>query len=295
MSQSTVENLTPPQIQSQRIRPHNGAKISVAGLYDGVSMGAYHSDLCDGVSVSASTLITLYNTCPARSWAHHYANPQRVEQEDTEATDFGTAAHAYIVEGEKAFHDRYAVKPAGLNLATTPGRLWKTTHVGREIISADNFEHIQGMREALMAHPHARVAFRLGRAELSGVARDAETGLWLKTRPDYWRLGLALNYKTTRTGSREQWRRQARNLRYHASAAFCIDVMAALGERINYAFIVQEKTPPYLVAVRVLTDQSLEAGRTIYRGALQKFAECYARGEWPGYPDVETIDTEQSA
>jgi hypothetical protein len=102
-----------------------------------------------------------------------------------------------------------------------------------------------------------------------------------------------LNYKTTRTGSREQWRRQARALKYHASAAFCIDVMATLGEKINYAFIVQEKTPPYLVAVRVLTDQSLDAGRTIYRNALQRFAECYRANDWPGYPDVETVDTEE--
>lgn len=293
MSPGTVESLTQPQVQAQRIRPHTGAKISTPGLYEGVPFDLYHGDLCDSLSVSASTLVTLAGTCPARAWAHHYANPDHVPNEDTEATDFGSAAHAFIVEGEKAFYDRYAVKPPGLNLATSQGRLWKAAHGGQEAVSADNFEHIQGMREALMRHPHARMAFRLGRPEISVAARDAETGLWLKARPDYWRLGLAINYKTTRTGNREQWRRQARALRYHASAAFCVDLLAALDEPANYAFVVQEKTPPYLVAVRVLTDQSLDAGRAIYRNALQRFAECFRANDWPGYPDIENVDMEE--
>jgi hypothetical protein len=146
------------------------------------------------------------------------------------------------------------------------------------------------MRDELVRHPIAKKAFTGGKPEVSAAWKDAETGLWLKTRPDYLRSGLALDYKTTITVSREAWRRQAANLRYHISAAFCIDILAHLGEQLDYAFVVQEKTPPYCVAVRVLSAEFLQAGRTIYRDALRTFADCAAKGVWPGYPEVETVE-----
>lgn len=272
------------------MRPFTGMRISTPGIYEFVPFGTYHGDLCDSLSVSASSLKLLYDTCPARAFAHHYSNPERVEYEGTEATEFGQQAHCFVVEGERTFNQRYSIKPAGLNLSTKEGRLWKAAHAGQDYLSTENYEHIKGMDEALKRHPRAKAAFFGGRPEISCAIKDKETGIWLKTRPDYLRPGLALDYKTTIVTSREAWRRQALNLSYHISAALCIDVLRELGEEVNYAFVVQEKTPPYCVAVRVLSEDFIDAGRRIYRAALRQFADCFSRNDWPSYPEVEVVE-----
>jgi hypothetical protein len=122
------------------------------------------------------------------------------------------------------------------------------------------------------------------------VVKDAETGLWLKTRPDYLRLGLALDYKTTRVTSREAWRRQAVSLCYNVSAAFCIDVMRELDEKRELR-LRRAGEVAALLRGRARAERGVPRGRPlIYRKALRTFADCYAKNDWPGYPDVETIE-----
>src|SRR5262249_53574619 len=148
-----------------------------------------HGDLCNGLSVSASTLTMLYNTCPARAYAHHYSNPLCQPFPDTEATEFGTAAHCYLMEGEVEFGRRYVIRPRELNLTTKEGRLWKAAHAGQDWVTGEDYEAILGMQAALLGHSQARVALQYGQPEVTAAIRDAETGIWLKTRPDYLRIG----------------------------------------------------------------------------------------------------------
>jgi hypothetical protein len=146
------------------------------------------------------------------------------------------------------------------------------------------------MAIGLTMNPGTAHAFEEGRAEVTAIVQDKETGVWLKARPDYLRPGLAINYKTTRSAEKGRWMRQAWDLGYCVSAALTSDVLQQLGERVHYCFVTQEKTVPYLATARVLSDDHLQAGRMIYRRALQRFADCAAKGQWPGYADgVETI------
>lgn len=262
------------------------------GIYHAVPFDLYHGDLCDGPSVSASTLVQLESRCPAYAFARHYLHPSPVPHEDTEATAFGTAAHCYIVEGPGVFSDRYLLKPRGMNFATKAGKAWKEEYEGRgEIITTDDFEAICAMAKAVADHTVARTMLSGGRPEVTLVAHDDETGLWLKARPDYFRGALGVNFKTAANGKREPWERQAWSLGYHISAAMSIDVMAACGIKSPlYGFVVQEKEPPYTVVARVLDDAVIGWGRIQYRAALRKFADCLASGKWPGYSDdVETV------
>jgi hypothetical protein len=53
---------------------------------------------------------------------------------------------------------------------------------------------------------------------------------------------------------------------------------------------VQEKTPPYLVAVYELDALAMEAGRARNRRAAEMFRDCTEAGVWPGYSsEVELI------
>lgn len=265
------------------------------GIHRGVTMADYICPppaLIPGVSVSATDLHRIERRCPAYAWARHYTNPQRVDDDDTKATAFGTAAHTLILEGGDVFDRRYIVKPPDFDGRTREGREWTAANATREAVGAAEFRAICAMAQAVLDHPVACTAFLNGEAEATAIARDEETGLWLRCRPDYLRLGdgVALNYKTTIDASRDAWERQAWALGYAMSAALTIDILATLGHAVNYAFVVQEKDPPHLVAVRVFDDGAIEWGRLQYRRALTLFAGCLRAGEWPGYAlDVETV------
>lgn len=260
------------------------------GLHRNVPMETYHGNCAPGVSVSGSVLFALHEGCPAKALAKHYLSPWPREDDATEAKSFGTAANTYLIEGEEAFAARYAVKPEDMNFSTNEGKAWKAENAGKEIVTFAEFEKITGMAVGLRMNEGTAGAFTEGEAEVTAIWKDAETGIYLKARPDWLRPRLAINYKTAKSVAREKWMRQAWDLGYCVSAAVTVDVLKALGHPVFYSFVCQEKTVPYLAKARVLSDDHLQGGRMIYRRALRSFADCIAAGKWDGYgDDVETI------
>lgn len=267
-----------------------------AGLHHGVPMAVYHGDCCPGPSVSASVLVEMRDGegCPAKALARHYLSPwlnsgprQNDDSEaKSEAKAFGTAAHAYLIEGPQVFAARYAVKPRDLSLATKDGKAWKAAQGPREIIAFERFETIRNMAVGLGLNAATAAAFTGGEPEVTAIVQDRETGLWLKARPDYLRPGLALNYKTAASAAREPFMRQAWSLGYPIGAALALDVLAELGERRHACFIVQEKSAPYLAKAWVLADDYLAGARALYRRALRSFADSLAAGRFEGYGDT---------
>jgi len=255
------------------------------GLHPDVPMDTYHGNCCPGPSVSGSVLFTLHETCPARALAKHYLSPWPREEDDTEAKDFGTAAGVYLVEGPEAFAERFVVKPEDMSFSTKEGKAWRAANEGRELVSFAEFEKIKGMAIGLQQNEGTAAAFTEGRPEVTGIYKDPETGIYLKSRPDWLRPGLAINYKTAKSAAKNRFMRQAWDLGYFVSAAVCVDVMKGLGQPVHYCLLPQEKKVPYLSKAYVLTDDYLQGGRMIYRRALQKFADSLAAGKWEGYGD----------
>ena len=175
------------------------------GIHHDVSFDAYLSGTgIPAPAVSGSDLVAYETECPAHAFAFWRGNPARIHNEPTASMTLGTAAHCYILEGADAFHDRYAVKPEGLNFSTREGRAWRDEQEGRSIISFDQHMQILAMRDALMAQADARRLLEAGgRAEATMIAKDPETGLTLLCRPDLYisRAGLAVNLKTTASPS----------------------------------------------------------------------------------------------
>jgi hypothetical protein len=52
----SAPNLATITQANQKIRPYNGERIKTPGIYEFVPFDIYHGDLCDGLSVSGSTL-----------------------------------------------------------------------------------------------------------------------------------------------------------------------------------------------------------------------------------------------
>lgn len=262
--------------------------LTAPGIYDGIPDAVYHGQLTDTPSISASGLVTLEQSCPLSFWWHSYLNPARPEEEDSRALVVGSAMHALMLEGAKAFAERYVVRPADMTYQTKAGKEWRDAQT-RTIVTAEEYAAIAPMAAEVHRHPMARRAFTGGKPEQTIVWKDVATGIWLKARPDYLRMdggNVVPNYKTTIDARPETWARQAFNLGYHQAAALLLDGLHAVtGERWSHFWVAQEKSAPFLVQVFVMKDEAIEWGRLLNRRALDTFARCLERGHWPGYGD----------
>lgn len=260
------------------------------GIHHDIPFDAYFAPGAFGPrAVSGSDLVALEVECPAHAYAFWRGNPDRQQSDATPAMTFGSAAHAYLLEGPAAFNERYIVKPDGLSLATREGKAWKETVGGREIVNYDDHMRILDMQAALMRNPAAAKLLRAGGvAEATLVATDPDTGLRLLTRPDLFveRLGLSVNLKTTASPNLEAWKRTCANLRYDLSDALFRRVAQLLGiENASHAFLVVGSKPPHLNYVAALSAEAAHAADQQLDQILRRFAACVDTGHWPSYAD----------
>lgn len=276
-------------------------KINTPGVYD-IPMVVYHSDCCAGPSVSASSLWGLLE-CPAKYWDASYLNPARVPDETTPALDVGRAAHCLVL-GEPEFNASFVVCPHD-NLAKNPGKQWNDEWKARVADGSEtrtlirDFDTIRQIAAAQLRAPQVARAFRNGMPERSLIWRDEETGVWLKSRPDWLpddpAQGFLIDYKTARSIRPKKLGYDAFGYGYHVQAAMQFDaVWHVLGIKpLGIAHVVQEKESPYLAELRMFDARQLDHGRRAYRRALRLFKQCWqasqagkpVRSAWPGYTD----------
>jgi hypothetical protein len=252
-------------------------------------MEVYHSDCCVGPSISSGGLNTINNECPAIYWGQSYLNPQGRPGIDTKALAVGKAAHALAL-GEPEFAKNFAILPFD-SLRTNEAKAWrdKTEAEGKVILRDDDFQMVKDMADAITRSPQCSRAFRNGKPERSLIWKDEQTGVWLKSRPDWLpddpANGWAIDYKTTADLRPRKFSAQAFECGYHLQAALQMDACkAVLGvEPIGIGHVVQEKSPPYLAELRLFTPEQIAFGRREYRRALGIFARCWQTKRWPGY------------
>lgn len=154
-------------------------------------------------------------------------------------------------------------------------------------------EHAQvaAMTEAVLNHPLAAALLADGQPELSVFTTDPETGVELRTRPD-WIGSVIVDLKTTVNANPADFDRIAWTYHYEQQAAWYLDEVARAGiipDDDRLLFVNVEKSPPYLVSVTELDAEALRIGRTRNREAINTYARCLATDTWPGYPAVEHL------
>lgn len=247
------------------------------GIYGGVSNRDYHAD----PALGSTSLKTLATRTPA-----HYIH-DKTHPKFSDAFTLGTAAHSLILEGdttgiEVVFADNWLTKAAKEAKAAALA-------AGKQPLLAKEMTQVQAMQYAVMNHPTARELFTGHKAEQS-VFWD-EDGLMLKCRPDAWKPGQLIDLKTTVNADPREFGKTAHNFGYHQSAAHYIDgVKEATGEELPFAFVLVEKTAPYLVSVVELDWEAIDLGRALNDRAKRTYRECTASGKWPGYPPADPIE-----
>ena len=248
------------------------------GIYQGIPNSTYHAG--DEISKSALDKVAI---SPA-----HYLHHKQTKQEPTQAMNIGTAFHALVLEPD-TFDACIAIAPECDRRTTTGKALYAEfmqTSTWKTVISSDEFDDIQRMRDAVMSHPSASLLLSGGIAEQSAYWVDDETGLACRCRPDYQKSSVLVDLKSTLDASPLGFGRSAAKLRYHVQAAFYLDgYNAACGGADEFVFVAVEKSAPYNVAVYVCDDFVIEKGRELYRKDLESVKEAKESGIYKGYGD----------
>lgn len=210
------------------------------------------------------------------------------DEMDTPSLLFGRSVHKYVLEKDDFFSE-FAVAP-NVDKRTKAGKeewaLFETDNQGKDIISADDFEKIKAMYDALYSTPYVAKLLS-GTKELSFFMEDESTGAMMKCRPDCLTdIGdthLLIDYKSCADATSEQFMKDAIKLMYDLQMAYYKDILdKQRGCEHTVIFIAQEKTAPYLVNVLEANEYFIKSGRDMYRTYLDMYAECEKSGNWYG-------------
>lgn len=280
--------------------------ISAPGAYPDIPMEVYHraADLLPAPSLSSSGAKTILSQSAFHYWAGSPMNPDRPEEDNASHFAVGKAAHDLLLLGgewKRAYH----VLPEGFAWNKTkamPEAIAAAEHArekGRTLIKHDDMLLVERIADRIGSNPAARNALCNGIPELTLAWQDAETGVWLRARPDFLpnsvingdeiRVVSDLKFMASSHCSPAGFSRALANFGYHQSCAFYADGIKAIygREPTHWLFIVVEKDEPHSVSLYTLPAADLERGRHQNRKAIARFAECLSRGieaqHWPAY------------
>lgn len=265
-----------------------GEVITQPGIFKNVPIEVYHSDCCDGPSISSSGLreIAPPDGCPLKYWDNSYLNPNRAEQGQKDHFSLGHAVHTLLL-GETGFWEKFAILPDEFpDFKTKASREWRdeTIKSGKMVLRRDALEQIEGMANRV-ANDRTFLDHLDGRVERSLFYRD-RTGVWVKARPDCIpEDGYVADLKTTTDASERGCLTAIKKYGYHMQMGLIGTAMEAVTGRqvTDYVLLFIEPKRPYAYNIKPLDNQYVWIGQRQNRAALNIFAECMATGVWPTY------------
>jgi exodeoxyribonuclease VIII len=248
------------------------------GFYQGIPNEAYHA----GPGISKSGLWTIHTKSPA-----HYKYGVRKEKKHF---DFGEACHLAILEPDK-FETTAFRGPDDRR-----GNKWKDAEAacannGKLLLTSTDYDSVLGIRDGVHANPWVNSILTSGKPEIetSGYWIDPATGVLCRNRADVYRadLKIILDVKSAESAHPDAFARSVVNYGYHAQEAFYSDGHRMLGREVDgFAFLVFEKTEPFVSAVYELPPSIVDEGRETMRKALDVYQSCVKADDWPGYGDT---------
>lgn len=231
----------------------------------------------------------------------HYQWAVEHPSKETPALKFGTASHKFILE-EEEFWKEYILEPE-VDRRTKDGKaVWsqfvqERDREGKSSVSASDYATILEMNAAILENQTATALLKTGRHEVPIEWTESETGERCKCRPDvlteYNGQKYIVDYKTTTSCETGAFERSCRYYGYKLQAAMYLDgVFAETLEQYRFAFVAQEKTPPYAVRVYFCDDGFIEEGMALFRDLIHIYHECREADYWPGYEDKELLGDE---
>lgn len=243
------------------------------GLHSNVDEALYHSHR-DSLSVSGAKVLLK----SPKKFRWQQDNPVHKD-----VFDFGTAAHALVLGVGAPIHVVYADSWRGKDAQAEKAHARDNGHT--PLLDKD-YQRVQAMADELSSHTLAMQLLSTGEPEVSGYAVDDDTGVLRRGRFDWLHPSLLVDYKSAasshpddlagRYGAINKWG-------YAQQAAWYLDLARDCDHPADaFAFIFQEKEPPFEVTVAFVDEDDLHPARARNRQALEIFRDCTEAGVWPG-------------
>lgn len=169
---------------------------------------------------------------------------------------------------------------------------WKEQNAHKTQLNIKEMVFVEGMRDAVHAHPIAHKYLRVGKVECSLVWRDPQFKRDFKARVDNWIevMGDAVLVSLKSTVDCRDFRfgAQYAKMGYHCQdAIYQAGFFYLTGELPRMVTIAVESKPPHEIAVyRIPTDVIRLGQQTVFKW-MEMLAECEKTNKWPGAVEGE--------
>ncbi len=267
----------------------------------------YHAN-----QASSSSKITAFIDRGASYFAGRFVTRTIPAPAPTEALIDGNVFDCMVTEDARTYASRYVIKPEGVSLGTTQGKLWRSMMgldvegCAKVIVPHAKHDNFLNMRSALYEHPIASLILDAPNQVKQATfrIRSEKYGQDLQVRPDFasttplpFSDGLAWSANLKTTADLNDWfdvddpegPRSCAPIYgwdYHRQASLDQFVLFQHPEfkQTMHFLVVVEKQIPHRVAVVQMTDDYLEAGFQVVDMNLRRIGECYRTGHWPKSP-----------
>ena len=240
----------------------------------------------------------------------HYQSALKNKLIPTPAMKMGTALHALVLDGQKAFEGSYFDrKKEGKDLTVAEMKealdkkniSYKNSAKKAELeellypkgkpidrrtgLSQEEYADVLGMAESLR-----RLEWYAG-TDATYIKRN-EVSIYLdymevpfKARLDSVLIeeGIVLDLKTTDSAEPELFTKKVVGLGYDfQAAAYTVAAEQAFGKPFRFMFAAVERRAPYTVAIYEADEVMQLEGRRKFDEAIRLYKECEASGNWPG-------------
>ncbi len=261
------------------------------GCYASIPPDRYHA-----LGHLSSHRLGLFKRSPAHYY-YHSANPSPA----TAAQAFGEMLHLAVLEPAR-FEAEVVTTDASSRTKAYAALVEE--HGPARVASTTEHAALLNMRDALAAHPAARVLTDAPHRELTIVFEHEtvcdDTGecrpVACKSRLDlfHWPDCRIVDVKTARDASPRAFGRAAHDYGYALQGAFYAHAAAAATgqppDAFEVVFVVVEKEPPYAVGVYAMDHFQLARAQAEVQHLIAQYAGCERDDHWPAYSaDVEPL------
>jgi len=214
----------------------------------------------------------------------HYENKDYFKL-DGKALTVGSLVHKMVLEPHTLYDEFVKEEFSGCKLNKNSNaykealRDFKRFCEGKQIVPVSMWEEAE-----IMARNIKAIAGNIldnGVAEQSFFVEDTD-GIPRKCRPDFLRRDIktVIDLKTTNAKNDYEFEKSIFDYKYHRQGAWYIDTLRLCGIDIeNFVLITVQTSSPYMVRVRLLSNEAIMAGRENYMKILDKYIKYKKTGE----------------
>lgn len=263
-------------------------RIFENGIHENVDINFYHA--AKGISNSGLSLIL---DAPAKYYYEYLSG--LCKKQDTESKSLGSATHTLVLEPE-LFNKNFVLLDEGFTLRSNANKsLWADIiKSGRKPIKQKEFNAASDMAFAIRKNKafDAILKSRKGKVENS-LFWQHESGITLKSRPDWYSDDLIIDVKTTDSARHDKFEKSLGKWGYHRQAYLStLGLTKLTGREYKKVLLVcVESKAPYLTKTYLIGEEAIQTGKQEVEKAIEIYHECLERNEWPAYGEtIETIE-----